>query len=161
MPNTKFNVFVSYCSEDLKIARALRQALMLFDTANIDVFNDAANIRSGANWRELLLEKLKNCQWLIAVHTGEERMSHSFPGWEVGVFETEHQGDDLSKVFCLYDTESSSELFANKQNRRIIVPPCKPDEQDDFYTRTELGAFLDDFAAAYRSFVPEDKRKED
>ena len=102
MPDTKFNVFVSYSSEDLVIAKALREALMLFDVYNIEVFNDAANIRSGAQWRELLFKKLKECQWLIAVHTGEERRAHSFPGWEVGVFETERydrrSGKDLLLV---------------------------------------------------------------
>jgi hypothetical protein len=158
----KFNVFLSYSSEDLEIARALRQELMLFDVDDIDVFQDAANIRSGANWRELLQKKLKDCQWLIAVHTGEERTSHSFPGWEVGVFETEHLGDDRAKIFCLYDTKVTPGLFAEKQNRRIIVPPNKPDEEkDDFYTRTELGSLLDDFANAYRDFVPAGERTED
>lgn len=160
MPDTKFNVFLSYSSGDLVIARALREALMLFDVDNIDVFNDAANIRSGANWRPLLMKKLKDCQWLIAVHTGEERTSHSFPGWEVGVFETEHQGDDQARIVCLYDTETLPELFAIWQSRRITVPSHKPDEQGDFYTGTELGCFLDDFADAYRRIVPEGKRKE-
>jgi hypothetical protein len=160
MPDTKFNVFLSYSSEDLVIARALREALMLFDVDNIDVFHDAANIRSGANWRELLLKKLKECQWLIAVHTGEERTSHSFPGWEVGVFETEHQGDDRAKISCLYDTQALPELFAPTQNRRITVPSRQPDEKGDFYTGTELGSFLDDFAEAYRCFVPADRRKD-
>src|SRR5262249_21994182 len=106
-----------------------------------------------------LVKKLKDCQWLIAVHTGEERTSHSFPGWEVGVFETEHQGDDRARIVCLYDTQETPGLFAPRQNRKIPVPSHKPDEQGDFSTNTELGAFLDDFVEAYRLIVPPEKQK--
>src|SRR5262249_18202196 len=45
------------------------------------------------------------------------------------------------------------------QNRKIPVPSHKPDEQGDFSTNTELGAFLDDFVEAYRLIVPPEKQK--
>ena len=45
-----------------------------------------------------------------------------------------------------------------------MVPSHRPDEQDDFYTGTALGEFLDDFVKAYQFFVrdvPREKRKSD
>ena len=161
MPEPKFSIFLSYSTEELIIARSLREQLMLFDVDNIDVFHDAANIRSGSNWRELLVTKLKVSQWLIAVHTGDQRIAHSFPGWEVGVFESENEESNDSRIFCLYDTEKTPELFSEKQNRKIKVPLTRPAEQGDYYTKTELGAFLDDFVDAYRRLIPAEMRKDE
>src|ERR1700693_3449352 len=87
MPTRTFRIFLSYASEDWKIALAiatsLREALGEFPEICLDKWV----LEAGSEFKKQLEVKLEQTDVLIIVYTGVDKQSHSFTGWEVGYFE--------------------------------------------------------------------------
>jgi len=83
-------IFISYASEDRKIADAIQDCLReaLDDRTFSDIFLDEKSLEAGLQYRDQLKETLEGIDVLIIVYTGADKPSHSFTGWEVGYFES-------------------------------------------------------------------------
>jgi hypothetical protein len=81
-------IFISYASEDLKIALAIANA---FRVALGDVFAeiniDKWFLQAGDEFKKQIELKLDKTDIFVIVYTGAEKQSHSFSGWEVGYFD--------------------------------------------------------------------------
>jgi hypothetical protein len=79
------NIFLSYASEDNSIAEALARALRTSFGDHIDI-SMMSEFPSGQPWRKLILDNISQTDILIAIATGQLKPSHSFTGFEIGLF---------------------------------------------------------------------------
>jgi hypothetical protein len=88
MPYTNsnaINLFISYASEDQKIADVLAKTLRaaFFNDIEITMMSE---FPSGLNWRRFIDKSIAQTDIMIAIATGRLRQSHSFTGTEIGSF---------------------------------------------------------------------------
>ena len=84
----RFRIFISYASEDLLIAEALRKCLILaLGEVVAEINMDKQFLEPGIDFRAQIMSKLETTDVLIVVYTGVQKTSHGFTGWEVGFFD--------------------------------------------------------------------------
>jgi len=82
----KLHVFISYASEDARLATAINNELKtVFGHAMIKTTLDT-QLKLGVDWRSRLEEALIDADVLLIVATGRQKFSHSYTGFEVGFF---------------------------------------------------------------------------
>lgn len=79
------NVFLSYASEDNKIAEALARTFRAAFVNAIDI-TMMGEFPGGLNWRRLIDESIVRTDVLIAIASGRLKPSFSFTGFEIGSF---------------------------------------------------------------------------
>jgi TIR domain len=79
------NVFLSYASEDNKIAEALARTFRAAFVNAIDI-TMMGEFPGGLNWRRLIDESITRTDVLIAIASGRLKPSFSFTGFEIGSF---------------------------------------------------------------------------
>src|SRR5687768_9972845 len=109
-------VFISYASEDARIADTVRTELMAFGRNEINVFQDCIDIHAGEDWQDVIETQIRISNWLICIFTGKVRDAFSFPGFEVGLFKASHGEDADSRIVCLHDTDRAPDIFEDRQN---------------------------------------------
>lgn len=93
---TKTQVFISYASEDALLAGALERAffaLKAADNSHLTVFLDVHSLKHGAHLTNDIQDELRKSDILFIIYTERLKLSHSFTGFEVGVFSNERQHD--------------------------------------------------------------------
>jgi hypothetical protein len=147
-------VFISYASDDNAIAETLRNQLVNFDLNRVDAFHDSNDLRAGENWKDTILFKLTQADWFIGVFTGKQRIAFSYPGYEVGIFESVHRttlndpNDKSQRILCLYDTTNFPNIFNAHQNRRVLIPQRLPSTDAEWHAlidASELMQFFSEF----------------
>lgn len=83
--NNSLKIFVSYASEDGKIAEALAKALRATFVNSLEI-TMMSEFPMGINWRRLIDTSIGQTDVLIAIATGRLKPSHSFTGSEIGSF---------------------------------------------------------------------------
>ena len=82
----QLHVFISYASEDVRLAQAIETGLKnTFPTGTFKM-TLASNLKIGSNWRTELETALKQADALVIVASGRSKPSHSYTGFEVGFF---------------------------------------------------------------------------
>jgi hypothetical protein len=151
---SKIHAFISYASEDNQIAEAIRNELVSFDLNRIEVFQDTNDLRVGDKWKDTIIFKLKQADWFIGIFTGKAKSTFSYPGYEVGIFESSHADElnaptlGLKRIACLYDTPTFPDIFSSRQNIKVTIPktPPKTDaDWDDFIATQRIMQFFSDF----------------
>jgi hypothetical protein len=96
-------IFISYASEDLKIAHALARGLSdALPEGFAEVCFDKWFLQAGAEFKKEIESKLEKTDVFIIVYTGVDKHSHSFTGWEVGYFERVKLNDPNRKIIPMY-----------------------------------------------------------
>ena len=100
-------IFISYASEDLKIALAIAQGLSeALPEVFTEVLLDKWCLEAGAEVKKQIESKLEKTDVLIIVYTGVAKDSHSFTGWEVGYFERVRKNDPKRRIIPLFLDEA-------------------------------------------------------
>jgi hypothetical protein len=85
MAATRINIFLSYASEDQRLAEAIASGLDNAFKYGIDL-KHMSLFQPGVNYRTLIDQALDEADVLLVVATGKEKLAHSFTGYEVGYF---------------------------------------------------------------------------
>ncbi len=107
-------VFISYHGTDVEIARALRTSLLRL-SAEFDVFLDRDSIAQGANYEQLIANKIRDAEWFVIVCTGLPRRAEmEWSYFEAGQFRATLK-DTLAaeadkRMVCIFDDEPPSIL---------------------------------------------------
>ncbi|WP_316224873.1 MULTISPECIES: toll/interleukin-1 receptor domain-containing protein [unclassified Bradyrhizobium] len=91
MPSQALSIFISYASEDVPFAQAIRQRLKDAFQFSIDI-TEMSQFGLGLNYRDEIDQGLEAADILLIIATGRERPSHSFTGYEVGYFRKSMRG---------------------------------------------------------------------
>ena len=96
-------IFISYASEDLKIAHAIASGLNdALPEGFSEVCFDKWFLQAGQEFKRELEAKLEKTDFLVIVYTAAEKPSHSFTGWEVGYFERVRKNDPSREIVPIY-----------------------------------------------------------
>ena len=80
-----YRIFVSYASEDEKLATEMAELLRNTFPRNLHVVT-MKDFRIGGEWRQDLDKRIEETDMLILVFTGALKRSHGWTGYEVGSF---------------------------------------------------------------------------
>ena len=151
--NTPVRVFLSYRSEDEKIAQVIKEELESLHE-RVEVFAAVDDLRTGAPWRLRLHEEIKKSSWFILLYT-DAKKDWQWPIYEATTFEAVHAGRAASdrRLCCLHDTDERPKPLNDFQSRKIDSFIPNPDDDDDvhslvrekFYQDTPVFRFLKDF----------------
>ncbi|MEJ1963780.1 MAG: toll/interleukin-1 receptor domain-containing protein [Gammaproteobacteria bacterium] len=142
------NVFISYASADLVIAKALYNALREVDPNRVICFLDTQSIDAGVNFQAALDDALEKADWLVCIYTGEQS---DYCGYEIGVFSKSHESEsDLtsSRLVCLHDVPKPLSLIQNNQSYRVTFPAAPagtPIDEASLYMESPLARFFNNF----------------
>lgn len=96
-------VFISYASEDLKIAHSIARGLSeALPEGFAEVCLDKWFLQAGEKFKKEIESKLERTDILIIVYTGMSKLSHSYTGWEVGFFEGVRRNDPSRRIVPLF-----------------------------------------------------------
>ena len=97
--SARLSIFISYSTEDevfaTKIGEELRRA---FNPAVLKIAL-AAEFSLGTAWREQIEDDLDSADVLIIIATGQQKLSHSFTGFEVGYFKNSRKNKKKMQHF--------------------------------------------------------------
>jgi hypothetical protein len=93
------HVFISYASEDVRLAQAIEAGLInTFPTGTFKM-SLASDLKIGSHWRTELETALKQADVLVIVATGRSKPSHSYTGFEIGFFSASKLVNEKMKHF--------------------------------------------------------------
>lgn len=96
-------IFISYASEDLKIAHAIASGLGdALPEVFAEVCFDKWFLQAGAEFKKQIESKLEKTDIFIIVYTGVDKPSHAFPGWELGFFEAVRRNDPSRRIIPMF-----------------------------------------------------------
>jgi hypothetical protein len=105
VPSERFYFFISYASEDRKVADAVETMIKGGMGPSADVFMDEA-LSFGESFEEEIKEKLCETNVLVVVHSGILKPAFAFPGLELGYFirimENETRKDFPRRIVPIY-----------------------------------------------------------
>jgi hypothetical protein len=107
-------IFISYASEDLKIAHSIARGLSdALPEGFAEVCLDKWFLQAGEKFKKEIESKLERTDILIIVYTGLSKPSHSYTGWEVGFFEGVKRSDPSRRIVPLFldDVPSTAAEF--------------------------------------------------
>jgi hypothetical protein len=110
------SIFISYPSENQRIAQAIEAALRQFDRSKFDVFLDRSRINDGAGLRDTIVEALKRADYFIGIGPEANRVNFSWCGFELGYFLASNSGRNKN-VLAVYNNEIPDQFheFKNVQ----------------------------------------------
>ena len=116
-------MFISYASEDLKLAVAIASGLRsalgeYFAEINFDRWS----LQAGEEFKKQLAAKLAQSDILIIIYTGVDKHSHGFTGWEVGFFEGIMRASPESKRIIPMYLESPPDTVSGYQGVGLNIP---------------------------------------
>ena len=101
MAKRRLQIFLSYASEDQRFADTVADRLTSAFRNDVEL-KYMSKFQVGGNWRELIDQDLDNADILLVIATGQEKLSHSFTGYEVGYFRKSQQSrkymDDAQRI---------------------------------------------------------------
>jgi hypothetical protein len=83
--DSPMKIFISYATEDQKIADVLKLSLKAAFRNDIDI-TMMSEFATGLNWRGVIQQSISETDVMIVIATGRLKPSHSFTGAEVGAF---------------------------------------------------------------------------
>lgn len=96
-------IFISYASEDLKIAHAIATNLSdALPDGFAEVCFDKWFLQAGAEFKKQIEQKLEKTDIFIIVYTGVDKPAYSFPGWELGFFEALKKNDPRRRIVPVF-----------------------------------------------------------
>jgi hypothetical protein len=123
-PKTKvFKLFISYASEDEKIAIAVSNAVQTALGPSAEVFIDSG-LRYGLNFQEEIKSRLDETDVLIVIYSASLKPSHSFTGMELGYFigVMEHSNSlDLPRRIVPIYLDQPPDLLASTEGINIGI----------------------------------------
>jgi hypothetical protein len=81
----KVTIFVSFSKEDETLAKAVENELNRVFPHTTDVIT-SIDFKQGENWRDAINEGLDRADILLIIFSNQQKISHSFTGFEVGYF---------------------------------------------------------------------------
>lgn len=116
-------VFISYASEDLKLAVAIASSLRTalgeyFAEINLDRWS----LQAGEEFKKQLAAKLAQSDILVIIYTGTDKHSHGFTGWEVGFFEGVMRASPEGKRIIPMYLESPPDTVSGYQGVGLNIP---------------------------------------
>ena len=133
--------FISYPTENHKIAQAIEQALLQFDRSRFKVFLDRSNLVDGRELRGSIVEALERADYFIGIGPAANRSNFSWCGFELGYFLATRK-DKAKNVLAIYNNEIPSQFneFKNVQvvsleqrHRSELGPRVYDVDQCDLY----------------------------
>jgi hypothetical protein len=135
------SIFISYPTENHRIAQAIEAALRQFDRSKFDVFLDRSRINDGSGLRESIVEALERADYFIGIGPEANRGNFSWCGFELGYFLATNRGRNKS-VLAVYNNDIPDQFheFKNVQvvslenkHRSELGSEIYPSNQCDLY----------------------------
>ncbi len=149
-PGDKVKIFLSYLTEDVKIAEVLQRELQAL-SERIEVFAAFDDLRAGDNWKRQLGQELEDADWFVLIYT-DPRKNWDWPIHEATTFEASKNNNDAHdrRLCCLHDTDDRPSPLSQYQSHKVdmFVADLMDDEKatelkkNDFYKNSRLYSFL-------------------
>lgn len=146
----KVKIFLSYLTEDVKIAEVLQRELQAL-SERIEVFVAFDALRAGDDWKRQLGQELEDADWFVLIYT-DPRKNWDWPIHEATTFEASKNRDEAHdrRLCCLHDTDDRPSPLSQYQSHKVdmFVADLVDDEEatrlkrDDFYKNSRLYSFL-------------------
>ncbi|MCP5080289.1 MAG: TIR domain-containing protein [Alphaproteobacteria bacterium] len=143
-------VFLSYLTEDVKIAEVLKRELHAL-SERIVVFAAFDALRAGDDWKRQLGEEIEDADWFALIYT-DPRKNWDWPIHEATTFEASKNRTDEHdrRLCCLHDTEDRPSPLSQYQSHKVdlFVADLVDDEdatrlkKTEFYKNSRLYSFL-------------------
>ncbi len=110
------SIFISYPTENHKIAQAIEGALRQFDRSKFDVFLDRSRINEGSGLRDTIVEALQRADYFIGIGPEANRGNFSWCEFELGYFLATNK-DRHKNVLAIYNNDIPDQFheFRNVQ----------------------------------------------
>ena len=110
------SIFISYPTENHKIAQAIEGALRQFDRSKFDVFLDRSRINEGSGLRDTIVAALQRADYFIGIGPEANRGNFSWCGFELGYFLAANK-DRNKNVLAIYNNDIPDQFheFKNVQ----------------------------------------------
>jgi len=129
-PDETISIFISYPTENQKIAQAIEHALSQFDHGKFDVFLDRSRIEDGTELTQTIEAALERADYFIGIGPEANRSNFSWCGFELGYFLATNKGRSRN-VLAIYNNEIPNQFRAYKNVQVVSL--------DDKH-RSELGS---------------------
>jgi hypothetical protein len=114
----KLAVFISYPTENHKIAAGIEDALRTFDRDKFDVFLDRARIDEGGDLTSTIENALERADYFVGIGPAASRSNFSWCGMELGYFLASTKGKPRH-ITAIYNNEIP-DLFRRYKNVQVI-----------------------------------------
>ena len=128
------SIFISYPSENHRIAQAIEKALVQFDRSKFDVFLDRSKLNDGGELRGTIAQALEKADYFIGIGPEANRSNFSWCGFELGYFLATKKGK-AKNVLAIYNNEIPNQ-FHEFKNVQVVSLEDKH--------RSELGSKIHD-----------------
>jgi len=128
-PDETISIFISYPTENQKIAQAIERALLEFVHGKFDVFLDSSRIEDGSELTQAIERALERADYFIGIGPEANRTNFSWCGFELGYFLATNKGK-ARNVLAIYNNEIPNQFRAFKNVQVVSL--------DDAH-RSELG----------------------
>jgi hypothetical protein len=141
-------VFISYPSDDFRIASAINEAVVRLPEGRLDTFLDKENIGGGEPIPQKIKDALKETIYFVGVATNVSRRSFEWCGLELGFYQGSFD-DAARRESCLYHL-SFPQIFSTTKNFKVQSLGSEHKEQflDELVvtSTSEVYAFLEGLA---------------
>ena len=112
----RLSIFISYPSENHRIAQAIEEALLQFDRSRFDVFLDRSNLVDGRELRASIVEALERADYFVGIGPEANRSNFSWCGFELGYFLATRK-EKAKNVLAIYNKDIPGQFneFKNVQ----------------------------------------------
>jgi len=114
----KLAVFISYPTENHRIAQEIEDALRSFDRDKFDIFLDSSRIDKGGDLTGTIESALERTDYFIGIGPGASRGNFSWCGMELGYFLATRRGKSR-RVLAIYNSDIP-DLFHRYKNVRVV-----------------------------------------
>jgi hypothetical protein len=114
----KLSIFISYPSENHRIAQAIENALLQFDRSKFDVFLDRSRLDEGRELRGTIAEALERADYFVGIGPEANRTNFSWCGFELGYFLATKKGR-AKNVLAIYNNEIPNQ-FREFKNVQVV-----------------------------------------
>ncbi len=141
-------IFISYASEDLKIAHAVASALAgALPDGFAEICFDKWSLHAGEEFKSQIKAKLEKSDILLIISTGAQKDAYAFPSWEVGFFEGVMRREPHRRMVPIYLEHPPADA-AGFQGFDLKIPmELLPQSVDEFSAKNDIP--VDDSLCAF------------
>lgn len=114
----KLAIFISYPTENHRIAQQIEDALRKFDRDKFDIFLDSSRIDEGGDLTATIENALERTDCFVGIGPGASRSNFSWCGMELGYFLATTKGK-ARRILAIYNNEVPDQ-FQRYKNVRVV-----------------------------------------
>ncbi len=140
----KLSIFISYPSENQKIAQAIEDALIEFDRSKFDVFLDRSKMDDGSELRETIVRALERADYFVGIGPEANRTNFSWCGFELGYFLATKKGK-AKNVLAIYNNAIPNQFNEFKNVQVVSLEQKHRSELGPKYTTSSNATCMPSF----------------